>query len=171
MVERTDKPILRDARTHPKKVCTEGQNNQKYRLKYWATRLSVCLFACTAHSFARTAHSFARSGLLALLAPSAALTRSLARSLPRSWDSEFFMSQIDLILSHSAMDALQHGSAFNLPLLRGKAPEFFLGPRFRRPSAPSWTSTESKEESPRLLPPPPPPEEEEGSIGRWPPPP
>ena len=58
-----------------------------------------------ARPFTRTAHSFARSGLLALLAPSAALTRSLARSLrslPRSWESEFLMSQNDLVLSHSA---------------------------------------------------------------------
>ena len=39
--------------------------------KYWATRSSV-------RSFARTAHSFAGSGLLASLAPSAVLTRSLA---------------------------------------------------------------------------------------------
>ena len=40
---------------------------------------------------ARTVHSFACFGLLASLAPSAALTRSLARSLrshPCSWDSE-----------------------------------------------------------------------------------
>ena len=51
---------------------TVGQNNQKYRLEYWATRSSV-------RSFPRTAHSFACSGLLALLAPSAARTRSLAQ--------------------------------------------------------------------------------------------
>ena len=73
-------------------------NSQKYRLQYWATRSSV-------RSFARTAHSFACSGLLASLAPSAALTRSLARSLrslPCSWGSEFLMSQNDLVLSHSA---------------------------------------------------------------------
>ena len=41
------------------------------KYKYWATRSSV-------RSFARTAHSFACSGQLASLAPSAALTRSLA---------------------------------------------------------------------------------------------
>ena len=72
-------------------------NSQEYRLKYWATRSSV-------RSFARTAHSIACSGLLASLASSAALTPSLARSLrslPRSWDSELFMSQNDLVLSHS----------------------------------------------------------------------
>ena len=41
-------------------------------------------FGSTAHSFARTAHSFACSPLLASLARSAALIRSLARSLTRS---------------------------------------------------------------------------------------
>ena len=64
--------------------CTVVWNSQESRRKYWATRLSV-------RSFARTAHSLACSGLLTSLAPSAALTRSLARSLrslPRSWDSE-----------------------------------------------------------------------------------
>ena len=74
-------------------------NSQEYRLKYWATRSSVC-------SFNRTAHSFACSGLLASLTLSAALTCSLAhslRSLPRSWESELLMTQNDLILSHSAM--------------------------------------------------------------------
>ena len=34
-----------------------GQNNQKYRLKYWATCLSVCSFACSLGHFA---HSRAR---------------------------------------------------------------------------------------------------------------
>ena len=63
--------------------CTMVQKNKESRSRYWTTCLSV-------HSFARTAHSFACSGLLASLAPSAALTRSLARSLrslPRSWES------------------------------------------------------------------------------------
>ena len=66
---------------------TEGQNIQKPRCKHWVTRSSVRSFA----RLLETAHSFACFGLLALLAPSAALTRSLARSLrslPRSWDSE-----------------------------------------------------------------------------------
>ena len=61
---------------------TVVDNSQEYRLKYWVTRSSI-------RSFARTAHSFACSGLLALLAPSSALTGSLARSLrslPCSWD-------------------------------------------------------------------------------------
>ena len=50
---------------------TVGQNSQDLGRKYWASRSSV-------HSFARTAHSFAGSALLALLAHSVALTRSLA---------------------------------------------------------------------------------------------
>ena len=63
---------------------TMVENRKEHRCKYWATCSSVRSFACTAHSFAC-------SGLLASLAPSAALTRSLARSLrslPRSWESE-----------------------------------------------------------------------------------
>ena len=63
---------------------TVGQNIQESRLKYWVTRSSV-------RSFARTAHSFTCYGLLASLAPSTALTRSLAHSLhslPRSWGSK-----------------------------------------------------------------------------------
>ena len=50
-------------------VGTMVDNSQEYRLQYWATR-----------SFVRTAQLFACSGLLASLAPSAALTRSLVRS-------------------------------------------------------------------------------------------
>ena len=50
------------------------QKNQEYRLKYRATRSSVRLFACTAHSFTCSA-------LLALLAHFAALTYLLARPL------------------------------------------------------------------------------------------
>ena len=53
-------------------------NKQEPRHKYWATRSSICLFART--------------------------TQSL-RSLPRSWESEFLMSQNDLVLAHSAMMA------------------------------------------------------------------
>ena len=49
--------------------------SQEYRRKYWATRSSV-------RSFARTAHSFAGSGLLASLAPSTALARSLTSLTP-----------------------------------------------------------------------------------------
>ena len=50
---------------------TMGQNNQELRLKYWATRSSNRLFA-------RTTHLLSYSTLLALLACSIALTRSLA---------------------------------------------------------------------------------------------
>ena len=53
-----------------------------------ATRSSVCSFACTAHLFAC----------------SALLARSL-RSLPRSWESELFLSQNDLNLPHSGVVA------------------------------------------------------------------
>ena len=68
--------------------------SQEYRLKYWATRSSV-------RSFARTAHSVACSGLLASLAPSAALTCSLARGTVKVWmaiSSVFFS-----IFDHSAL--------------------------------------------------------------------
>ena len=54
---------------------TVGQNNQKYRLKYRATRSSV-------RSFARTAHSFACSELLALLMHHPALAYSLTSLTP-----------------------------------------------------------------------------------------
>ena len=64
-----------------------------------------------ARLFARSLAPLTRSlapdcSVLASLAPSAALTHSLAhslRSLPRSWESEFLMSQNDLVLSHSAL--------------------------------------------------------------------
>ena len=55
------------------------------------------------------ARPFARS-----LAP---LTRSLARSLrslPRSWESEFLMSQNDLVLSHSAWFIEQSSREFKV---------------------------------------------------------
>ena len=89
---RTDKPSYRDARTHLKidayfLVPSEymasflvGQNNPKSRLEYGATRLSVRLIACITHSFAR-----------------------LLTSLTPSWESEFLMSQNDLVLSHSGV--------------------------------------------------------------------
>ena len=47
------------------------------RIDYWAIRSSICSFTCTTHSFACSA-------LLALLARSAALIRSLACSLTHS---------------------------------------------------------------------------------------
>ena len=80
---------------------TVGQNNLVYRLKYWATR-----------SFARTAHSFACSAVLALLARSASLTHSLARSLrslPHSWDSGWLdgnLLYLFSILAHSGIQTI-----------------------------------------------------------------
>ena len=73
------------------------QINQKLRCTYWATRSSV-------RSFTRTAHSSACSALLASLAPSAALTHSLAHfvhSLARGKVNDW-MFHNDLVLSHSA---------------------------------------------------------------------
>ena len=61
---------------------TMVDDSQEYRLQYWATCSSV-------RSFARTAHSFACPGLLASLVRSAALTRSLVRSLPSSWERAY----------------------------------------------------------------------------------
>ena len=69
-----------------------GQINQENRLEYWATRLSVC-------SFTRTAHSFACSALVASLARSAALARS--------WDSVlldgYLFCVFFSILAHKAL--------------------------------------------------------------------
>ena len=76
---------------------TVGQNIQELGRKNWVTRSSV-------RSFARTAHSFPCSGLLASLAPSAALTRSLARSLhslPRSWDRELLDGYLFCVFFYS----------------------------------------------------------------------
>ena len=55
------------------------------RIENWAIRSS-------ARSFARTTHSFSRSALLALLARSAALIRSLAHSLAPELMGKRFMS-------------------------------------------------------------------------------
>ena len=74
--------------------CTVGQNNQEYRLKYWATHSSVYLFTSTAHSFACSA-------LLALLARSAVLTRSLT-SLTDVNDWMTMLSVFFSVLDHSA---------------------------------------------------------------------
>ena len=53
-------------------------NKQELRRKYWATRSSFRLFACTAHSFACSA-------LFASLARSAALTHWLTPELVGKW--------------------------------------------------------------------------------------
>ena len=73
------------------------------RVEYWAIRPSV-------RSFARTAHSYACPSLLASLARSAALIRSLARSLNpsrrSSWERSFFSTELTrrfhIILNHCA---------------------------------------------------------------------
>ena len=59
------------------KYRTISEKDWNWRVGYWAIRSS-------ARSFARPAHSFACSALLASLARSAALIRSLALSLTRS---------------------------------------------------------------------------------------
>ena len=69
-----------------------GQYNQEYRLEYWATRSSVCLFARTAYS-------------LSLLRP-AGFARAFRcahslYSLPLSWDMVIY-SVFFSILAHSA---------------------------------------------------------------------
>ena len=65
---------------------TMVQNNQESRLKYWATRwtipLSLRLYRSLNHLFCT-----AYFALLASIVHSAALTRLLARSLLRSWES------------------------------------------------------------------------------------
>ena len=79
-------PFILIGHSWPRGQSTVGQNSQEFGCKYWATRLSVC-------SFTRTAHSFTCFALLASLVRSAALTRSLVRSLcslPSLWDSEWF---------------------------------------------------------------------------------
>ena len=90
---------------------TVGQNSQELGRKHWATCSSVRSFARSAHSFACTVHSFACSTLLASLARSAALIRSLARFLTHSrarGKENDSMSQKSkrpgfAILSHSAL--------------------------------------------------------------------
>ena len=71
--------------------CTVGQVTQVLRYKYWAACLPVRLFA----------RSFAYSPLLALLARSAALSHSLARSLcslPCWWDGTWLDGHFCCIL-------------------------------------------------------------------------
>ena len=65
-------------------------------VEYWAIRSSV-------HSFTCTAHSFACSALLALLARSTALIRSLARSLAHSGahGKEVLVYELNASISYS----------------------------------------------------------------------
>ena len=81
--------------------CTMVQNSQESRHKYWNTRLSVC-------SFARTTHSFLCSVMLACLLGSRASLHSficlLAHSLLSSWDSKWLMLEHRAVLDHCALD-------------------------------------------------------------------
>ena len=67
-------PESTNARNAKQKTLVLNDENRSRTKRYWAIRSS-------ARSFARTAHSFACSALLASLARSAALIRSLAHSL------------------------------------------------------------------------------------------
>ena len=77
------------------------QKNQELRRTHWVTGSPVC-------SFARTSHSFACSTLLpfalALAVCCAHLfAHSLTLSLSSFWESEWLLSQNDLILSHRSI--------------------------------------------------------------------
>ena len=67
---------------------TMVQNNKEARCKYWATRLSVCSFACTAHSFTCSA----------LLAALTSLLACSLRSLPLLWESEWWVVFVFFLL-------------------------------------------------------------------------
>ena len=71
---------------------TMVQSNQESRHKYWATRSSVCLFACTAHSPTCCA-------LLASLTRSATLSHSFAHSLTHSLPSSWERKELDAGIS------------------------------------------------------------------------
>ena len=86
--------------------CQDHQHGMEgYRNALWSgsnKNRDVCT-GPLARPFARTAHLFACFGLLASLAPSAALTRSLARSLrslPRSWERGF-LYEMNASISYS----------------------------------------------------------------------
>ena len=92
-MSRSAKKVGKKAKRKKKKR-TMVENSQEYKLKYWATHSSVRLFGCTAHSFAC-------SGQLASLAPSAALTRSLASPpffLPKMSRKLLKMVEIGIVL-------------------------------------------------------------------------
>ena len=80
-------------------LCTMGQICRSTKNPDVSTGLLAPLFA-------RSLAPLTRSHAPHYALRSAALTRSLARSLrslPRSWESEFFMSQNDMVLSHSGL--------------------------------------------------------------------
>ena len=97
--------------THVHHTCTVGQNNQEYRLEYWATRSSIC-------SVTRTAHSFACSSQLPLLA------RSL-HSLPSSW-LDGYLFCLFFTLAHSDMEGKQLFDSFLARRTRTWLAFFFL---------------------------------------------
>ena len=78
--------------------------------EYWAIRSSV-------YSFARTAHSFACSALLASLARSAALIRSLARSLTHSGahGEEVFVYELNASISYHLRPLCTDRDANSMP--------------------------------------------------------
>ena len=94
--------------------------------------------------FALTAHLFACSKLLALLTCSLACS---LRSLPRSWESEFLMSQNDLVLSHSATLAGCPGATPFTPL-----PRLLLRPALPRTRRPPFPRPHPAIGPPRLRP-------------------
>ena len=67
--------VIMNPRVNAGQRRTMVEISQNSRRMYWATRSSIRSFACTAHSFACYT-------LLALLARSAALTRSLTSVTP-----------------------------------------------------------------------------------------
>ena len=76
---------------------TVGQNNQEYRLEYWATRSSV-------RSYARITHPFACAALLAFLARSTALARLLTLLTPSLVGKRFFVYSMIFHDWHSLND-------------------------------------------------------------------
>ena len=127
-----------------------GQKNQKSRWKYWATRLSVC-------SFAHTAHSFAWSTLLASLMRSTALTCLLARSLcsfPSSWKSKWLDSFFFWVFSYSGpkcheQEWVQRRIKFSstLTLVINTRKPFWPYPHLRDPATSSHSSRPQKRAS------------------------
>ena len=67
-----------------------------------------------AHSFARTAHSLARFAR----SPLRSFARSLANSLPNSWDNGIFLSNFECVLNHCVYWANDMQPPIALLLLR-----------------------------------------------------
>ena len=62
--KRWEERLERDERKDKCEESTVGQNNQKYRLKYWATRSSVCPHCSLLRLLAHFAHSLARGTVI-----------------------------------------------------------------------------------------------------------